>query len=138
MNLPLFLILLFLLVGINYLILFYLISKINRLDKFIYKNNLNELPLIIEQLKELIIESERVSENLDMEITRKENLLEDLSVLVDEKLNKYASITSTNKEEKKLSEKIKDLYNKGLSPMEIAKELCVSVTEVNLVIKMKQ
>ncbi|MBZ4672625.1 hypothetical protein LF845_06360 [Deferribacterales bacterium Es71-Z0220] len=138
MNLSLFLILLFLLVGINYLIIFYLISKINRLNKFIYKNNLNELPLIIEQLKELIIESERVSENLDTEITRKENLLEDLSVLVDEKLNKYASITSTNKEEKKLSEKIKDLYNKGLSPIEIAKELCVSVTEVNLVIKMKQ
>jgi len=138
MNLPLFLILIFLLVGINYLILFYLISKIRRLNKFIYKNNLNELPLIIEQLKELIIESERVSENLDTEITRKENLLEDLSVLVDEKLDKYASITSANKEEKKLSEKIKDLYNKGLSPMEIAKELCVSVTEVNLVIKMKQ
>jgi len=138
MNLPLFLILIFLLVGINYLILFYLISKIKRLNKFIYKNNLNELPLIIEQLKELIIESERVSENLDTEITRKENLLEDLSVLVDEKLDKYASITSANKEEKKLSEKIKDLYNKGLSPMEIAKELCVSVTEVNLVIKMKQ
>ncbi|UOD33915.1 hypothetical protein DSN97_07000 [Deferribacteraceae bacterium V6Fe1] len=138
MNLSLFLILLFLLVGISYLILFYLISKINRLNKFIYKNNLNELPLIIEQLKELIIESERVSENLDAEITKKENLLEDLSVLVDEKLNKYASIESANKEEKKLSEKIKDLYNKGLSPMEIAKELCVSVTEVNLVIKMKQ
>lgn len=138
MNLSLFLILLFLLVGISYLLLFYLISKINKFSKFIYKNNLSELPLMIEQLKELIIESERVSENLDTEITKKENLLEDLSALVDEKLNKYASITNVNQKEKKLSEKIKDLHNKGLSPAEIAKELCVSVTEVNLVIKMKQ
>lgn len=138
MNLSLFLILLFLLVGISYLLIFYLISKINKFSKFIYKNNLSELPLMIEQLKELIIESERVSENLDMEITKKENLLEDLNALVDEKLNKYASITNANQKEKKLSEKIKDLYNKGLSPAEIAKELCVSVTEVNLVIKMKQ
>lgn len=138
MNLSLFLILLFLLVGISYLLIFYLISKINKFSKFIYKNNLSELPLMIEQLKELIIESERVSENLDMEITKKENLLEDLSALVDEKLNKYASITNVNQKEKKLSEKIKDLHNKGLSPAEIAKELCVSVTEVNLVIKMKQ
>lgn len=93
---------------------------------------------MIEQLKELIIESERVSENLDAEITKKENLLEDLSALVDEKLDKYASITNVNQKEKKLSEKIKDLHNKGLSPAEIAKELCISVTEVNLVIKMKQ
>ena len=138
MNLSLFLILTFLLIGINFLISFYLISKINTLKSFIYKNNLQELPLIIENLKELIIESERVSEKLDGEISRKEALLEDLSVLVDEKLNKYTSFAHSNENEKSLKDKIIEMYNKGISQVEIAKELGISVTEVNLVIKIRK
>lgn len=136
MNITLFLVLILLLIGINFLILFYVVTKIKSINKFIYQNDLGNIPIVIDQLKELIIESERVSEKLDSAISEKELLLEDLNALVEDKLNRLHNIINSDSKEKNIKEKIKELHLQGLSPTEIAKKLEISVTEVNLVIKM--
>lgn len=136
MNITLFLVLVLLLIGINFLILFYVVTKIKSINKFIYQNDLGNIPIVIDQLKELIIESERVSEKLDSAISEKELLLEDLNALVEDKLNRLQNIINSDSKEKNIKEKIKELHLQGLSPTEIAKKLEISVTEVNLVIKM--
>lgn len=136
MNITLFLVLILLLIGINFLILFYVVTKIKSINKFIYQNDLGNIPIVIDQLKELIIESERVSEKLDSAISEKELLLEDLNALVEDKLNRLQNIINSDSKEKNIKEKIKELHLQGLSPTEIAKKLEISVTEVNLVIKM--
>lgn len=135
MNITLILVLILLLLGINFLILFYVVTKVKSMSKFIYKNDLDNIPIIIDQLKELIIESERVSEKLDSAINEKEQLLEDINALVEDKLNRLHNIINSDTKEKNIREKIKELHLQGLTPAEIAKKLEISVTEVNLVIK---
>lgn len=135
MNITLILVLILLLLGINFLILFYVVTKVKSMSKFIYKNDLDNIPIIIDQLKELIIESERVSEKLDSAINEKEQLLEDINALVEDKLNRLHNIINSDTKEKNIRERIKELHLQGLTPAEIAKKLEISVTEVNLVIK---
>jgi len=135
MNITLILVLILLLLGINFLILFYVVTKVKSMSKFIYKNDLDNIPIIIDQLKELIIESERVSEKLDSAINEKEQLLEDINALVEDKLNRLHNVINSDTKEKNIREKIKELHLQGLTPAEIAKKLEISVTEVNLVIK---
>jgi DNA-directed RNA polymerase specialized sigma24 family protein len=105
------------------------------MSRFIYKNDLDNIPIIIDQLKELIIESERVSEKLDSAISEKEQLLEDINALVEDKLNRLHNIINSDTKEKNIRERIKELHLQGLTPAEIAKKLQISITEVNLVIK---
>jgi len=135
MNITLILVLILLLLGINFLILFYVVTKVKSMSKFIYKNDLDNIPIIIDQLKELIIESERVSEKLDSAISEKEQLLEDINALVEDKLNRLHNIINSDTKEKNIRERIKELHLQGLTPAEIAKKLQISITEVNLVIK---
>jgi len=135
MNITLILVLILLLLGINFLILFYVVTKVKSMSRFIYKNDLDNIPIIIDQLKELIIESERVSEKLDSAISEKEQLLEDINALVEDKLNRLHNIINSDTKEKNIRERIKELHLQGLTPAEIAKKLQISITEVNLVIK---
>ncbi|BAI79928.1 hypothetical protein DEFDS_0434 [Deferribacter desulfuricans SSM1] len=136
MNFSLILIIAFVLIGILYLFCLVLFLKIKQIEQKLVDISYDEVNLLVNELRELIIESERVSEKLDNGIREKESLLEDLVDLVDAKLNRYEMLESNLEKEKSLKDKILQLHKSGKSMSEIAKELDVSVTEVNLVIKL--
>ena len=138
MNYELILIILFLLIGLNFLMILYLFNGVGKLKKYITKNDLLQLPEVINHLKDILIESERVSEKIENSLREKESLLEDISDIIDTKLTKLESVTGKTPETKNLKEQIIALYRSGTSPVEIAKQLEISITEVNIVIKMYQ
>lgn len=136
MNYELILIILFLLIALNFLMIIYLFNSVGKLKKYITKNDLTQLPEIINHLKNMIIESERVSEKIDNTLKEKESLLEDLSDIIDAKLEKFYSYTEKLPETKSLKEHIISLFKSGKTPVEIARQLEISITEINIVLKM--
>lgn len=114
----------------------YLLNSIGKLKKYITKNDLTQLPEIINHLKSIIIESERVSDKIDNTLKEKESLLEDLSDIIDAKLEKLYSYTEKLPETKSLKENIIALFKSGKTPVEIARQLEISITEINIVLKM--
>lgn len=136
MNYELILIILFLLIALNFIMIIYLLNSIGKLKKYITKNDLTQLPEIINHLKSIIIESERVSDKIDNTLKEKESLLEDLSDIIDAKLEKLYSYTEKLPETKSLKENIIALFKSGKTPVEIARQLEISITEINIVLKM--
>ncbi|MCX8083398.1 MAG: hypothetical protein N3C60_00530 [Calditerrivibrio sp.] len=161
MNLAPFIIILFVLNLLLLLIIAYLLLKIKELSKKVINVSYDDVKLITENLKDLIVESEKVSEKLESSIKEKEAVLEDLVDLIDAKLRRlehinvsggYNQIADLDKVEDtavirtttiadadlsgmSLREKVVYLSKNGVTPMEIAKRLGISVTEVNLVLK---
>lgn len=160
MNPTPFLIILFLLNLMVMFILMYIIIKLKSINKKMANVSYEDVKLITETLKDLVIESERVSERIENSVKEKESLLEDLVALVDSKLKRLESIDvnyqqniinkevedrvdinfSNNINEINLSgmslkEKVVYLSRNGATPTDIAKRLGISVTEVNLVLK---
>jgi len=162
MNFTPFIIILF---SLNFLMLFliaYLFFNIKVLKNKLINVSYEDVKLITETLKDLIVESEKVSEKLDMSIKEKEALLEDLVDLIDAKLKRLEQInnsdhlsldnfddkisityTQQNTNQAKdfdlsgmsLREKVIFLSQNGLQPVDVAKRLGISITEVNLVLK---
>jgi hypothetical protein len=113
-----------------------LAAKVRRLEKKLIEVTPSDLYPFIEELRELVIESERVAIKLENSIRERESVLEDLSVLTDSKIETYSRVAEQPKEvkaEKTLKDKIKDLADSGESDAEIAKELGISITEVKIV-----
>jgi len=136
MNLTIFILIAFLLIAALYLIVFSLIIKVNKLSSKMANISYDDVNLLINELKELLTESERVAESLDNSIAEKESILEDMNDLIDRKLERLESATINNVQEMNLKDKIINLSNSGKNEYEIAKNLGISVTEVNLVLKM--
>lgn len=136
MNLTIFILIAFLLIAALYLIVFSLIIKVNKLSSKMANISYDDVNLLINELKELLTESERVAESLDNSIAEKESILEDINDLIDRKLERLESATINNVQEMNLKDKIINLSNSGKNEYEIAKNLGISVTEVNLVLKM--
>lgn len=136
MNYELILIILFLLIALNFIMIIYILNSVGKLKKYITKNDLTQLPEIINHLKSIIIESERVSDKIDNTLKEKESLLEDLSDIIDAKLEKLYSYTEKLPETKSLKENIIALFKSGKTPVEIARQLEISITEINIVLKM--
>ncbi len=166
MNLTPFLIILFVL---NFLMLFliaYLFLKIKSIQRKLVNVSYEDVKLITDTLKDLVVESEKVSEKLDISIKEKEAILEDLVDLIDAKLKRLEQVNSSNSYNlsgtdivednitltytqpqqnsqmknfdlsgMSLREKVIYLSQNGLSPVDVAKRLGISVTEVNLVLK---
>jgi DNA-binding transcriptional regulator GbsR (MarR family) len=138
----------------------YLIVKIKKVEKKLVNVSYEDVKLITESLKDLIVESEKVSDRLENSIKEKEGVLEDLIALIDDKLKRLEDIDETrhfkgsevndildikssgdmnirdvNLTGMSLKEKVIYLSRSGSSPAEIAKKLGISVTEVSLVLK---
>lgn len=111
----------------------FLAAKVRKLEKKLIEVTPSDLYPFIEELRELVIESERVAVKLENSIRERESVLEDLTVLADSKIESYGRITEQPKEEKTLKGKIKDLADGGASDTEIARELGISITEVKIV-----
>lgn len=125
---------------ITYVILFVLLilvatlaAKLRKLEKKLIEVSPSDLYPFIEELRELVIESERIATRLEDSIKDRESVLEDLTVLADSKLGDYSKIAEKTKTEKSLKEKIKDLAAEGMSNSDIARALEISTTEVKIV-----
>ncbi|KAA0257098.1 hypothetical protein FHQ18_11050 [Deferribacter autotrophicus] len=136
MNYSLILIIAFLLIGILYIFIFILLVKLKSIEKKLIDISYEDVQIIVNDLKELLVESERVSEQIDNNLREKEALLEDLVDLIDAKINRLEAISSSVPSEKDLKSQIIALYKSGKNVSEIAKDLNISVTEVNLVLKL--
>ncbi|ADD69613.1 hypothetical protein Dacet_2863 [Denitrovibrio acetiphilus DSM 12809] len=153
----------FLLICILFILLLIAISKINSLHKKITDVSPNDLYPFMEEMRELVIESERVADKLEDSVRQKEELLEDISSLIDEKLKRLESfedapppvykpqsgysedtyepaMNHVRQPEKPkgtgIRDKISELVRSGLSDSDIASKLGVSVTEVQIVKRM--
>nr|MDE7314569.1 hypothetical protein [Mucispirillum sp.] len=126
---------------------------------------------IMENMHEMVLESQRLADSLESSIKAREAVLEDLSDLVDEKILRYEKITgekykSIQKEKKEvkteqihletvlkkqeipkeqviqkdnkkdLKTKILSLNAAGKSSIDIARELGISITEVQLALRL--
>ncbi|MCD8567921.1 MAG: hypothetical protein LRY50_06100 [Geovibrio sp.] len=125
---------------ITYIILLILVlvvaalaAKVRRLEKKLIEVTPSDLYPFIEELRELVIESERIATKLENSIRERESVLEDLTVLADSKLADYGRAAEKAKPEKTLKEKIRELAEDGMPDSEIARKLGISTTEVKIV-----
>lgn len=141
-----------------------LIVRIKRVERSLVNFTPTEAYAIMENMREMVSESEQIADSLESSIKQREAVLEDLSDLVDEKIKRLNSIVSTggnvelkektqnivnnvrneninenkidNHSENDIKSKIISSYKSGRSESEIAKELGISVTEVRLVVSL--
>ncbi len=124
--------LLFLLIFILILLIVSLILRIRNLEKRLVNFTPTEAYSIMENMRDMVIESERVADKLDISIKDREAVLEDLSDLVDEKIARLDKIINQDEDEKDKKSMILSLYNQGLSETEIARRLSISIAEVTI------
>ena len=70
-----------------------LILRVKRLEDKIADVSATDVAAYVENMREILIESERVADQLDASIKEKEALLEDLSDLVEARINKLQQLT---------------------------------------------
>ena len=110
--------------------------RLKKLEKRMLSVSYDDIRIIVDELKSLLIESERVSEELSGQIREKEEMLENLVDLTEAKLNRLEKITVSSDKELSLKEQIAALHRQGYKSSQIAKELNISIAEVNLAIKL--
>lgn len=146
------------------LVVISLIIRLKRVERSLVNFTPTEAYAIMENMREMVSESEQIADSLESSIKQREAVLEDLSDLVDEKIKRLNSIVSTggavdikeksqnivnnvrnesinenkidNNSEYDIKSKIISSYKSGRSESEIAKELGISVTEVRLVVSL--
>lgn len=148
----------FMLICVLFIFLLVAISKINSLHKKVTDVSPKDLYPFMEELRELVIESERVADKLEDAVRKKEEMLEDIAALLDEKLKRLETIQDDEpviytpsaqmsvqqqqpKQERRtvggnMRSRIAELVDSGLTDSEIAAKLGISTTEVQLVKRM--
>lgn len=173
-----------LIILLSYILIFILIIlivsmllRIRNVEKKLINFSSAEAYSIMENMHEMVLESQRLADSLEAAIKAREAVLEDLSDLVDEKIRRYEKITGekytapmenqkeddeeqinletvlNNREEvkekvipknqivqteskKDLKSKIISLDAEGKSNIDIARELGISITEVQLALRL--
>jgi len=82
----------FILICVLFIILLATTIKVNSLHKKVADVDPNDLYPFMEELRELVLESERVADKLEDSIRQKEEALEDLAALIDDKLKRLETI----------------------------------------------
>jgi len=104
------------LLAIIFILLFYCISKLRFIEKKLIHIRYEDVQVLIEHLKELLIESERIAEKIDLEIKEKEDMLADLSELLELKLIRMEELVATNSEEEHIRNNIIEMAKIMLIP----------------------
>lgn len=115
-----------------------LLLRVRNLESRLMDFTPTEAYTIMENMREMVIESGRVADKLEESIKLREAALEDLSVLVDEKIARLYNMLENNPAERDLKQKIYELYSHGLSETDIAVRLGISVMEVRLAVNMSR
>lgn len=113
-----------------------LLLRVKSLESKLINFSPTEAYTIMENIRDMVIESSRVADNLEESIKRREAVLEDLSVLVDEKIARLYNILENNPNERGVKQRVFELHSRGRSIEEIARDLGISVTEVRLAVNM--
>lgn len=163
---------------LNFILIILIISliiRIRNVERKLINFSPTEAYSILENMHEMVLESQRLADSLEAAIKSKEAVLEDLSDLVDEKILRYEKISGEkytyNQPEKKepvkntvpevkkeaaaniqeikeqeqlkqpetkkdLKSKILELSNSGKASIDIARELGISITEVQLALRL--
>ncbi|WP_022851749.1 hypothetical protein [Limisalsivibrio acetivorans] len=114
-------------------VVIWLIVKIRKLEARVVDVSPSDLYPFIEELRDLVLESERVAEKLDSSIREREDVLEDLADLTEKRLRSIGEANMEREGTKSLKEKILELAEEGEDDKAIAKELGISTTEVKIV-----
>ncbi len=124
--------LLFILIFILIILIVSLLLRIRNLEKKLINFTPTEAYTIMETMRDMVIESERVADKLDIAIKDRESVLEDLSDLVDEKIIRLDRIIDKKEDEKDKKSMIIELSRQGYDEAEIARRLGISVAEVTI------
>lgn len=152
----------FFLICVLFIMLLIAFTRIIKMQKMLTDVSPKDLYPFLEELRELVIESERIADKLEDEITKKEEILEDIASLAEEKLRRLETINDNPSEnpaaallaaisntppaaasapkpapnpagQLSIRDRISDLIAVGMSDTQIASELGVSTTEVQIV-----
>jgi len=150
----------FFLICILFIMLLIAFTKIHNIQKRLADVSPKDLYPFMEELRELVIESERIADKLEDAIAKKEELLEDISTLAEDKLKRLETIqvpdekpvlkqyyamqqkqtaapeSAFSHEPLSMRDKIAELIRSGLPDTEIAARLGISTTEVQIVRKL--
>jgi ATP/maltotriose-dependent transcriptional regulator MalT len=150
----------FLLICVMFIMLLIAFTKIINIQKRLADVSPKDLYPFMEELRELVIESERIADKLEDSISKKEDLLEDISTLAEDKLRRLESIKvpdekpilkqyyamqqkevqpqagGYSQEPLTMRDRIAELIRSGLPDTEIASRLGISTTEVQIVRKL--
>ncbi|MCD8553900.1 hypothetical protein [Seleniivibrio sp.] len=150
----------FFLICVMFIMLLIAFTKIHNIQKCLADVSPKDLYPFMEELRELVIESERIADKLEDAIAKKEELLEDISTLAEDKLKRLESIKAPeekavlkqyfamqqrqaalsepqySQEPLTMRDKIAELIRSGLQDTEIASRLGISTTEVQIVRKL--
>ena len=159
---------------LNFILIILIVSlllRIRNVERKLINFSPTEAYSIMENMHEMVLESQRLADSLEASIKAREAVLEDFSDLVDEKILRYEHVTgekfSKIKNEKKevkseqihletvlkKQETLKEQLNKqdskkdlktnilslnaeGKSSIDIARELGISITEVQLALRL--
>lgn len=135
MNYSVVSILFFLLIAIIFIMLFYCISRIKIIERKFININYDDLQVLIEHLKDILIEAERVAEKLELEIKKKEDMLADLSEILELKLIRMEELVAGSIDEKNIKNTVQEMAEKNMDVVDIAKKLGISSAEVELMLK---
>lgn len=126
----------YILIFILIVLIISLILRIRNIEKKLINFTPTEAYAIMQTMRDMVIESERVADKLDSAIKDREAVLEDLSYLTDEKIARLDGIIDKNAEEKDKKSMVLALYREGLDEAEIARRIGISVTEVRIAVNL--
>ena len=126
----------YILIFILIVLIISLILRIRNIEKKLINFSPTEAYAIMQTMRDMVIESERVADKLDSAIKDREAVLEDLSYLTDEKIARLDGIIDKNTEEKDKKSMVLALHREGLDEAEIARRLGISVTEVRIAVNL--
>lgn len=110
--------------------------KVRELESKLIDFSPTEAYTVMENMRDMLRESQRVADKLDESIRMRESVLEDISVLLDEKIARLFNSLETNPRERDMKQRIFDMHSKGATAEAIARDLGISVTEVRLALNM--
>lgn len=126
----------YILIFILIVLIISLILRIRNIEKKLINFTPTEAYAIMQTMRDMVIESERVADKLDAAIKDREAVLEDLSYLTDEKIARLDGIIDKNAEEKDKKSMVLALHRDGLDEAEIARRIGISVTEVCIAVNL--
>ena len=135
MNYTVIHVLFFLFIAIIFILLFYCFSRIRFMERKLVNVNYEDIQVLTEHLKDMLIESERVAETIEFEIKEKEDMLADLSEVLELKLIRMEDLLNNSFEENNIKNTVREMSKQKLGVVDIAKRLGISSAEVELMLK---
>ncbi len=130
------LLLLFMLVLVLILVIAWLLYRIKKIESKLINFTPTEAYTIMDNMRDMVQMSEQAADKLDNAIRLREEVLEDICDLVDEKVARLSASIDRESEELDINATILSLNEQGYSDTDIARELGISVTEVRMSINL--